>query len=205
MKCYLSLPWPHLEWIASSLRIHLVFMGISYVVLSTFPRHYNAVTTDNALLVQYVITILTTWHTIGSYYHLNEAIKQLEASRSQMQEHPVDKPEPLPAQPTLSALPAGHPASWLRDCETVPFEANLDARPWAKKGTPALLQLFFNAEKIKNGCLRAKQWDVIEFTTPATELSTLDLREVATTQRPEITPEITLPARFDLRHHNSIN
>ena len=124
-------------------------MGISYVVLSTFPRHYNAVTTDNALLVQYVITILTTWHTIGSYYHLNEAIKQLEASRSQMQEHPVDKPEPLPAQPTLSALPAGHPASWLRDCETVPFEANLDARPWAKKGTPALLQLFFNAEKIK--------------------------------------------------------
>lgn len=116
MKCYLFLPCPHLEWIASSLWIHLVFMGISYVVLSTFPRHYNAVTIDNALSLQYVITILTPWHTSCSYYHWNEAIKQLEASRSQRQEHPVDKREPLPARPTLSALPAGHPASWLRDC-----------------------------------------------------------------------------------------
>lgn len=182
------------------------FIWCLWEVLSTFPRHYNAVTIDNALLVQYVITILTTWHMICSYYHLNKAIKWLEASRSRTQEHPVDKPEPLPARPTLSALPAGHPASWLRDCETVPSETNLDSRPWAKKGTPALLQLFFNAEKIINGCLRAKQRDVIKFTTLATELSSLDLREAANyTETWNYTWNYHLPIRFDLRHSNSIN
>lgn len=134
MECCL-LPGPRLEWITSPLWIHLVFMGISCVVLSTFPNHYNAVTIDNALLVQYVITIFTTWHTIGSYYHLNEAIKQLEASRSRMQEHQMDKPVPLPARPTSSAarehtaLPAGHPASWPRVWEMVPFRSQL--RPQA--------------------------------------------------------------------------
>lgn len=64
---------------------------------------------------------------MGSYYLLNEAIKQLEASRSQMWEHPMDKVVPLPAPLTSSAggedaaLPGGHPASWPKACKTVPF------------------------------------------------------------------------------------
>lgn len=73
----------HMSWEASLLCIHLLFMRKPAVFPSTFPDHYNAVTVDNALWVQYVITTLTAWHTISSYYHLNESIKQqLEASRS---------------------------------------------------------------------------------------------------------------------------
>jgi hypothetical protein len=52
---------------------------------------------------------------IGSYYHLNESIKQLEASRSRMQEHQMGKPEPLPSWREDSILPKGHPANLPKD------------------------------------------------------------------------------------------
>lgn len=131
---------------SSSLWIHLVFMGISYVVLSTFPHHYNAVTVDNALLVQYVITVLTTWHTIGSYYHLNESIKQLEASRSRIWEHQMGKPVSLPTRPTSSAGGKTH-STWGSSSQLTqglgklfPSEAKLDPRPHSTRGTPTSLR-----------------------------------------------------------------
>lgn len=159
-------------------------MGISYGVLSTFPNHYNAVTVDNALLVQYVITILTTWQTMGSYYHLNESIKQLEASRSRMQEHQMGKHVPCPTGPTSSV--GGKTQSYRRviqlagqrTCATLPFRRYGNSRLWAQRDIPALLHLSLNVDK-KCWCLGAKQWHEIKSTALATELSSLGLREAA--------------------------